>query len=58
MTNETEKTLIGISFGTVYSCISIPNGNGGFAEAIANEDGDRQIPSFVSFTGYEIVTII
>jgi L1 cell adhesion molecule like protein len=52
-----ERTLIGISFGTVYSCVSIPGKvfffNETGPEAIANEDGDRQIPSYVAFTGYE-----
>lgn len=53
-----EKTLIGISFGTVYSCISIPGKDGLSPEAIANEDGDRQIPSYVAFTGYEEVGFV
>ena len=47
--------VIGISFGTVYSCISIPGQNGLAAEAIANEDGDRQIPSYVAFNAFEQV---
>ncbi|KAI8902658.1 heat shock protein 70 family [Globomyces pollinis-pini] len=48
-----EQTVIGISFGTVYSCITLPGKPGSVPEVIANEDGDRQIPSYVAFTGYE-----
>ncbi|KAJ3158469.1 Heat shock 70 kDa protein 6 [Irineochytrium annulatum] len=43
---------IGIAFGTFNSSISIVTKKGG-VETIANEDGDRNIPSYVSFTGYE-----
>ncbi|ORX64665.1 HSP70-domain-containing protein, partial [Basidiobolus meristosporus CBS 931.73] len=39
-------------FGTYYSCISILNKEGR-AEVIANEDGDRMIPSIVAFSGDE-----
>ena len=79
-----EKVCIGISFGTVYSCVSIPGKvsqisaipspptdlqtlytcqlfplqNGLSPEVIANEDGHRQIPSFVGFTGYEEVLLL
>ncbi|KAJ3316009.1 hypothetical protein HDV04_000217 [Boothiomyces sp. JEL0838] len=45
---------IGISFGTVYSCISIPDKNG-IPEAIANEDGFRQIPSYVAYNDVEVL---
>ncbi|KAL2917155.1 Hsp70 protein that interacts with Zuo1p [Polyrhizophydium stewartii] len=45
--------LIGVSFGTVYSSISILGKDGKNAETIANEDGDRQIPSYVAFTEHE-----
>ncbi|RKO87117.1 heat shock protein 70 family [Blyttiomyces helicus] len=45
------KVFIGISFGTLYSSIAIL-GKNGLAEAIANEDGDRQIPSYVAFCGH------
>jgi L1 cell adhesion molecule like protein len=55
---SSEQVVIGISFGTVYSCVSIPGVNGGPAEAIANEDGHRQIPSYVAYTGYEKVCCV
>ena len=51
----TVPVVIGISFGTVYSCVSIPGQNGLAAEAIANEDGDRQIPSYVAYNAFEQV---
>ncbi|KAJ3098197.1 Cytoplasmic heat shock protein 70 [Phlyctochytrium planicorne] len=48
----TEKQFIGLSFGTLSSSIAIIGKNGN-VETIANEDGDRNIPSYVAFTGYE-----
>ncbi|KAH9265029.1 hypothetical protein BASA83_011453 [Batrachochytrium salamandrivorans] len=45
--------LVGISFGTVYSSVSIISKDGKSGETIANEDGDRQIPSYVAFTSHE-----
>lgn len=53
--------LIGISFGTGFSCISIVGKvldltqPGTQPMPIANEDGDRQIPSYVAFTGHEVL---
>ncbi|KAI9204429.1 heat shock protein 70 family [Polychytrium aggregatum] len=47
-----EKTFVGISFGTLNSSVSIV-GKGGKGETIANEDGDRNIPTCVAFTDYE-----
>jgi L1 cell adhesion molecule like protein len=44
--------MIGISFGSSNSCITLA---GPVAVTIANEDGDRQVPSVVAFTGYELL---
>ena len=55
---KSEPVVIGISFGTGYSCVSIPGQNGLSPEAIANEDGDRQIPSFVAFNSVEQVLLL
>ncbi|KAK5276923.1 Hsp70 protein that interacts with Zuo1p, partial [Cryomyces antarcticus] len=41
------RVAIGISFGNSYS--SIAEVRDGKAEVIANEDGDRQIPSILSY---------
>ncbi|GAB7346144.1 hypothetical protein MBLNU457_4891t1 [Dothideomycetes sp. NU457] len=43
-----DKVAIGISFGNSYSSIAHTTGEGR-AEVIANELGDRQIPSFLSY---------
>ncbi|KAI8853120.1 heat shock protein 70 family [Chytridium lagenaria] len=43
---------IGIGFGTLNSSIAILAKSGN-VETIANEDGDRNIPSYVAYTGYE-----
>ncbi|KAJ3219745.1 hypothetical protein HDU67_009557 [Dinochytrium kinnereticum] len=45
-------SCIGIDFGTLSSSIAIVAKSGN-VETIANEDGDRNIPSYVAFTGYE-----
>ena len=41
------RVTIGISFGNSYS--SIASTQGGDAKVIANEEGDRQIPSILSY---------
>ncbi|KAF2438725.1 chaperone protein dnaK [Karstenula rhodostoma CBS 690.94] len=43
-----QRVAIGISFGNSYSSIGYTTGEGR-AEVIANEDGDRQIPSILSY---------
>jgi molecular chaperone DnaK (HSP70) len=43
-----QRVAIGISFGNSYSSIAFTSGEGK-AEVIANEDGDRQIPSALSY---------
>ncbi|KAI8835273.1 heat shock protein 70 family [Chytriomyces cf. hyalinus JEL632] len=47
-----ESVFIGIGFGTLNSTIAIV-GKDNNGETIANEDGDRIIPSYVAYTGYE-----
>lgn len=42
-----ERVAIGLSFGNSYS--SIASTIGGDAKVIANEEGDRQIPSILSY---------
>jgi molecular chaperone DnaK (HSP70) len=46
--NPDERVAIGISFGNSYSSIGFTTSDGK-AEVIANEDGDRQIPSILSY---------
>lgn len=46
--DPTQRVAIGISFGNSYSSIAFTSGEGK-AEVIANEDGDRQIPSILSY---------
>ncbi|KAF8470244.1 heat shock protein 70 family [Kalaharituber pfeilii] len=46
------KTVIGIAFGNTNSSIAY-TGPDGKAEVIANEEGDRQIPSVLSYVGSE-----
>ncbi|XPS94018.1 Hsp70 protein that interacts with Zuo1p [Ascochyta lentis] len=43
-----QRVAIGISFGNSYSSIAFTSSDGK-AEVIANEDGDRQIPSILSY---------
>ncbi|KAK4555215.1 Hsp70 protein that interacts with Zuo1p [Recurvomyces mirabilis] len=45
------RTAIGISFGNSYSSIAYTSD--GKAEVIANEEGDRQIPSILSYVSGE-----
>jgi len=50
-----EPTVIGINFGTSYSSIAYINQDGR-PDCIANEDGDRQIASVITFSGVEELT--
>ena len=45
------RVTIGISFGNSYSLIACTQG--GDAKVIANEEGDRQIPSILSYVDGE-----
>jgi len=47
-----QRIAIGISFGNSYSSIAYTSGEGK-AEVIANEEGDRQIPSILSYIAGE-----
>ncbi|KPI44029.1 Ribosome-associated complex subunit SSZ1 [Cyphellophora attinorum] len=47
-TSTTQQYAIGISFGNSYSSIAHISGEGK-VEVIANEEGDRQIPSILSY---------
>ncbi|KAI8809520.1 Hsp70 protein-domain-containing protein [Cladochytrium replicatum] len=46
------RSFIGVSFGTFNSSIAII-GKAWSTDVIANEDGDRNIPSYVAFTSHE-----
>ncbi|KAF1913552.1 chaperone protein dnaK [Ampelomyces quisqualis] len=46
--DPTQRVAIGLSFGNSYSSIAYTTGEGK-VEVIANEDGDRQIPSALSY---------
>lgn len=46
--DPSQRVAIGISFGNSYSSIAFTTSDGK-AEVIANEDGDRQIPSILSY---------
>ena len=48
---DTSRVAIGLSFGNANSSISYPTPDG--ADVIANEEGDRQIPSILSYTSGE-----
>lgn len=45
---QPSRVAIGISFGNSYSSIASTVG-GGDAKVIANEEGDRQIPSILAY---------
>lgn len=47
------RVAIGISFGNTNSSIAYTTASEGKAEVIANEEGDRQIPSILSYIGGE-----
>ncbi|KAK5163377.1 Hsp70 protein that interacts with Zuo1p [Saxophila tyrrhenica] len=50
---ESSRVAIGLSFGNSNSSIAYTTANEGKAEVIANEEGDRQIPSILSYVAGE-----
>lgn len=50
---QTSRTAIGISFGNSYSSIAYTVPPDDKAEVIANEEGDRQIPSILAYVAGE-----
>ena len=50
---QPSRVAIGISFGNTNSSIAYTTATEGKAEVIANEDGDRQIPSILSYVAGE-----
>jgi molecular chaperone DnaK (HSP70) len=50
---EPSRAVIGISFGNSNSSIAYTTATEGKAEVIANEEGDRQIPSILSYVSGE-----
>ena len=53
LAQQPQKMAIGISFGNSYSSIAYTTAGEGKAEVIANEEGDRQIPSIISYVSGE-----
>ncbi|KAJ3004385.1 Hsp70 protein that interacts with Zuo1p [Thoreauomyces humboldtii] len=49
--DKKSQVLIGLSFGTLNSSVAIVDKEGR-GETIANEDGDRNIPSYYAFTSH------
>ncbi|KAK4966259.1 Hsp70 protein that interacts with Zuo1p [Elasticomyces elasticus] len=52
-TQHPERTAIGLVFGNSYSSIAHTSQQDGSTTVIANEDGDRQIPSILSYVAGE-----
>ncbi|RGB44007.1 heat shock protein 70 family [Rhizophagus diaphanus] len=52
---DSKHIIIGLRIGQSYSSIAIINKDGR-ADCIANEDGERQIPTMVAFSGEEELT--
>ena len=53
---QTARVAIGIAIGNTNSSIAFTNASDGKAEVIANEEGDRQIPSILSYVAGEEFT--
>lgn len=52
-TQDSSRVTIGISFGNTNSSVAYTTVSEGKAEVIANEEGDRQIPSVLSYVAGE-----
>lgn len=51
------KAVIGINLGHSYGSIAVINKDG-HADCIANEDGERQLATAISYNGDQVVCVL